>query len=377
MVNRKILFKLRLILSKLAFGAFLMSRMIRYYGKKGALYGFLLPLIALLIFAGMAFLPPGASGQNKMSAEVRVFIPRGASLQEIAGLMVQKSLLNHQQIFILLGKLTGYQHQLKAGYFIVPRHLSPFQLLIYLTHPRVENIKITIPEGLPATEYAAMFSRKLGVDSTQFMRLVTDSAFCRQLGVPAKQLEGYLLPETYFFPYGSDPREIIRHLVNNTLSLFQADSVREQMRKLGMDMNQIITLASIIEGEAVVDSERALISSVYHNRLKRGWRLQADPTIQYIIPGPPRRLLLNDLEIDSPYNTYRYKGLPPGPINNPGKKSILAALFPANTRYMYFVATGDGGHHFSRTAAEHSLWKRKFDRIRRQVRRENRRRLTK
>jgi UPF0755 protein len=177
------------------------------------------------------------------------------------------------------------------------------------------------------------------------------------------------LPETYLFSYGMREGEIIHRLVDSTLSIFQSDSVQWQMQKLGMDMHEILTMASIIEGEVVVDSERVLVSSVYHNRLKRKWHLAADPTIQYIIPGPPRRLLNKDLEIDSPYNTYKYIGLPPGPINNPGKKSIMAALFPADTRYLYFVATGDGGHRFSQTASEHAYWKEKFDQVRREVRR--------
>ncbi len=120
----------------------------------------------------------------------------------------------------------------------------------------------------------------------------------------------------------------------------------------------------------VVDSERVFISSVYHNRLRLGWPLQADPTIQFAIPGPPRRLLNGDLEIDSPYNTYQHRGLPPGPINNPGKKSIMAALYPADTKYIYLVATGDGGHKFSKTLQEHNYWKARFDEVRRRVRRQ-------
>jgi UPF0755 protein len=161
-------------------------------------------------------------------------------------------------------------------------------------------------------------------------------------------------------------------LVSGTLAIFEPDSVQSQLFRLRMNRHQILTMASIIEGEVVVDSERVLVSSVYHNRLRRGWMLGADPTIQYIIPGPPRRLLHDDLEIDSPYNTYKYRGLPPGPISNPGKKSILAALFPAQTRYLYFVATGNGGHHFSQTAAEHAHWKANFDQIRKEVRRNQR-----
>ena len=132
-------------------------------------------------------------------------------------------------------------------------------------------------------------------------------------------------------------------------------------------LNDIITLGSIIEGEAMIDSEMPIISSVYHNRLRTGMLLQADPTIQYIIPDGPRRLLNKDLEIDSPYNTYRYAGLPPGPISNPSKKAVIAALRPADTKYFYFVANGDGSHTFSPNLRQHLRAKQKFDRLRREL----------
>jgi UPF0755 protein len=204
------------------------------------------------------------------------------------------------------------------------------------------------------------------------MSYINDTSFCQRVGVEQSSLEGYLLPETYFFTYAMDEEDIILMLLSGMFDIFELDSVLYKMEQLRMNRQQIITLASIIEGEVVVDSERVLVSSVYHNRLRRGWLLGADPTIQYVIPGPPRRLLNSDLEIDSPYNTYKYRGLPPGPINNPGKNSVLAAVFPADTRFMYFVASGDGGHRFSRTAAEHARWKSNFDRIRREVRRKER-----
>ena len=144
-----------------------------------------------------------------------------------------------------------------------------------------------------------------------------------------------------------------------------------------MTMHDVLTLASIIEGEAIFDAEREIISSVYHNRLKRRIKLQADPTIQYILAGSPRRLLLKDLAIESPYNTYKYYGLPPGPISNPGKKSILAAIFPAKTNYIFFVAKGDGSHIFSKTLAQHLRAKSKFDAYRRKIKRQQRLNATK
>jgi|TARA_B100001105_G_scaffold79331_1_gene62840 UPF0755 protein len=148
------------------------------------------------------------------------------------------------------------------------------------------------------------------------------------------------------------------------------DDLRMRMKDIGMTEREVITLASIIEGEAIYNRERPVIAGVYHNRLKLGMRLQADPTIQYIVEDGPRRLLKKDLKIDSPYNTYLNYGLPPGPINNPGLESIKAALYPADTEYLYFVARGDGYHNFSRTEEEHNKAKREFQKLRRKVKRQ-------
>ena len=143
--------------------------------------------------------------------------------------------------------------------------------------------------------------------------------------------------------------------------------MKVQAQELGMSMLEIVTLASIIEGEAIYDSERSIISAVYHNRLKKGMRLQADPTIQYIIDDGPRRLLNDDLKIQSNYNTYLNFGLPPGPINNPGKESIIAALYPSVNDYLYFVARGDGYHTFTTNENDHNKAKRKLQKLRRQL----------
>ncbi|MEJ2048661.1 MAG: endolytic transglycosylase MltG [Calditrichota bacterium] len=361
---------IRLIISKIVFGLYLVFHSTLYYLRqywKGFSLAFIL-IIALII--KIYFFPAYIKPNSDVSNQKTVFIPRGSSLSQIAGILEKDSLLEHKTFFVLLGKISGYQNQMQAGLFKVPEGMHPWHLLIYLTRPKLAEIKVTLPEGIQAEEMAHILAEKIGIDSTYFMDLVLDSVYAHGLGVEQSNLEGYLLPETYFFTWGMNADEIIRLLVGNTLEIFKSDSVQRQLQKLGMTRNQIITMASIIEGEVMVDSERTLVSSVYHNRLKRHWLLGADPTIQYIIPGPPRRLLDKDLEIDSPYNTYKYRGLPPGPISNPGKLSILAALYPANTRYMYFVATGDGGHHFSRTAAEHAYWKSQFDQVRREVRRE-------
>ncbi len=367
-------FNANLLISRILFGFYLLIGFIKYLVFKYKIVIVLAALITIGSGIKIILLPSYHRPPFIDSSSKTVLIPKGSSLREIASLMEKNDLLHHKNVFILLGKFSGYQKRLQAGLFSIPKNLHPWHLLIYLAEPYMAHVKITIPEGLRASAIASILTKNLEIDSTRFMQLMADPFICLDLKVPAIHLEGYLLPETYFFTYGMDELDIIRIMVDATLSIFAEDSVQHKLKLLNTTIHKMVTLASIIEGEVVVDSERTVVSSVYHNRLARGWPLGADPTIQYIIPGPPRRLLNSDLEIDSPYNTYRYRGLPPGPINNPGKRSILAAIFPANTRYMYFVASGDGRHHFSRTAEEHARWKAKFDQVRREVRRNARNR---
>ena len=183
-------------------------------------------------------------------------------------------------------------------------------------------------------------------------------------GIQAKSFEGYLFPNTYQFNENELPSDIINVMVQEYKRNL-SDEMLLQMNQIKMSEKEVLALASIIEGEAIYDQERAIISGVYHNRLKKGMRLQADPTIQYILEDGPRRLLNRDLKIVSPYNTYLNKGLPPGPINNPGIESIKAALFPTESDYLYFVARGDGYHTFSITEKQHNKAKRDFQKVRR------------
>jgi UPF0755 protein len=361
-----------LLISKSAFGLFLLTNLILYLFKRNflvTLFAILSILFLLLIVSIFQPLPPA----SELSSAVTVKIPSGISFNQVSDSLHQKGLIGNKRIFQLLGILSGKDQEIRSGLYRIPKQFSSWQILNYLSTGNNVTIKVTIPEGVTSDKIAGILQNKIEIDSAAFVNLVNDSAFAKSFGIQTHLLEGYLLPETYYFDWKMNERELIRFLVDRTLRLFHSDSIRERMAELNMSVNEILTLGSIIEGEALVDSERAIISSVYHNRLRRGWRLQADPTIQYIIPGEPRRLNYRDLEVDSPYNTYKYPGLPPSPINNPGRKSILAALYPAETQYLFFVATGDGGHRFSRTTEEHAYWKRQFEQVRRKVRLEKRR----
>ena len=175
--------------------------------------------------------------------------------------------------------------------------------------------------------------------------------------INATSLEGYLHPETYYLYHDTSPEDIITILLNEFWKKFDK-TLQDRANQLGFTVHEVVTLAAIIEGEAMLSSERTTISSVYHNRLRINMKLQADPTIQYIIPGPPKTLSNRDLRIKSDYNTYQNYGLPPGPINNPGIESIKAALFPEDTDYIFFVAQGDGSHAFTTNEKDHEAAKR-------------------
>ncbi|MEJ2050111.1 MAG: endolytic transglycosylase MltG [Calditrichota bacterium] len=298
--------------------------------------------------------------------QVTLSIPAGSSLQAITDSLYNRGVIGDKDFFQFLVQARGLETSLQAGVFKI-RPKSSYQHLLYvLTHSRPQVIEVTVIEGLRAREIAREMAHHFQFDSTEFMLLVKDSIFTAELGVPGNSLEGFLFPDTYKFFTNENARSVIRKMVNQFFTEIP-DSFYIRASAMGWNLKKVVTLASIIEGEAVRDSERGKISSVYHNRLDRGMRLQADPTIQYIIKGAPRRLLNKDLAIQSPYNTYLHRGLPPGPINNPGFGSIKAALYPAHTKYLYFVARGDGFHTFSRTNREHIQAKQHLQQLRREV----------
>ena len=230
--------------------------------------------------------------------------------------------------------------------------------------PEVKKIRIL--EGWNLNQIAGNLSKVMAFDSTKVLKIANDPKFLSKNGIDASSLEGYLFPDTYFFFEGDTPSSVLSHLVLKYKE-FWNKTYRDRAKRLNMTENEVVTLASIIEGEAIYNSERAKISGVYHNRLNIGMKLQADPTIQYIISDGPRRLLNRDLRIESPYNTYLNHGLPPAPINSPGKNSLIAALYPEENDFLYFVATGDGYHTFTTNENDHKKAKRKLQKLRRQL----------
>ncbi len=304
--------------------------------------------------------------------KVMLHIPPGASLSQIGDSLLVHDLIDNKKLFTYFVKYLGYEKKMRAGVFAIPGNLNHYQLVEYLIHARAERFKITLLEGWTLKDIAAYIGKKSNMSATRLLQLASDPIFIRKLGLDVANLEGYLLPETYFLEYNTREEQLLKILVDNCLKIFNNDSARAAMINIGLNRHQVLTLASIVEGEALLDAERPIIASLYLNRLKRHMRLQADPTIQYIKEGPPGRLLFRDLEIESPYNTYLHYGLPPGPINNPGKNSILAVLFPEKTNYLYMVAVGDGSHTFTTRLKDHLKAKARFDRVRRIVKRKQR-----
>jgi len=319
----------------------------------------------LLAFYSLILLWP----QGNPYDSVKVTIPKGASLKQVSATLQDYNIIRNERSFLLAVKTLGYEKDIPAGRFKLLNASTNFDIIDQLVNGIQVNKRVTILEGWTIAAIAKELNNKIGVDQNEFKSACKNKLLLWKWGISEDSVEGYLFPNTYLFSEEEDVQDIIGRMINEYKERITL-AFRDRMKVLGMNENEIITLASIIEGEAIYDSERAVISGVYHNRLNIGMRLQADPTIQYIITDSPRRLLNKDLKIKSPYNTYLNKGLPPGPINNPGIESIKAALYPDETDYIYFVATGDGYHTFSRTKEEHNIAKRKFQKIRRQLKRQ-------
>ncbi len=326
----------------------------------------LIVIAAAAIVAGAVLVGYIFYGPNTFAdAERKIFvISKGQTWQEVVDGLENEGIIRNRGMFDLVVKVLRRGTVAVVGRYEFASGISNLDLYNSLRLGRnIVPLSVTLREGKRAPAYARLLARSIGIDSARFMSLLNDAEFARSLGVEANSLEGYLFPETYFFNWQTDEAEVIERLVGQTLKLFN-DSLRQRAAELKMTIHEVLTLASIIEGEAFFDDERATISGVYHNRLRKGMRLEADPTIQFIIPDGPRRIYHNDLRIESPYNTYRNYGLPPGPICNPRASSIIAALYPEHHNYYFFVSDGKGGHWFATTYTQHLANVRKFRRER-------------
>ncbi len=305
---------------------------------------------------------------NEMTVDRKILItvPKGATLKDAAVILEESRVISDHRLFIWAAKYRNAEHRIKAGKYLLPLHASNHQILSILQQTKPQSLRITVPEGRNLPGILSAFQKQMPLTADTFRAALRDTQIIRESGLKDTSLFGYLMPNTYEFDPGTSERDIVRTMTGE-FCRFYDDDLKKRTRHLKLTTKEVVTLASIIEGETADPDERYLVSAVYHNRLKKRMLLQADPTIQYITGDNPRRLYFKDLEIDHPYNTYKYKGLPPGPVNNPGKESILAALYPASVNYLYMVSDGKGRHIFSTNLRDHLRAKKKLDMVRKSL----------
>ncbi|HPF71012.1 MAG TPA: endolytic transglycosylase MltG [Candidatus Krumholzibacteria bacterium] len=330
---------------------------------------------------------PGDTGDGAVRL---VPITPGLTLSAAADTLQARGLLAHRRVFLLGARLNGQDRGLRAGLYELAPGLSPRELLAILTSGRSVQAKVTVTEGLDAEEVAAAVAAVFPFAAGAFLAAADSVVLARAAagelaGWPAGYVdlvraesdrrartlhvaEGYLAPDTYVFALDSPPAAVAAHLVQTQLQRLAAVGAAGAG---GRSPHEILVLASIVEAEARRADERARIAAVYVNRLARGRRLEADPTVAFVLGKKGQRLFYRDLEVDSPWNTYRVRGLPPGPIGSPGLAALAAAAAPdTGCRALYFVSDGADGHVFSETAQEHEAAVRRFRALRAEARRE-------
>jgi UPF0755 protein len=306
-------------------------------------------LIIIVHFTIALFVPPT---KEKNWKEIQV--TEGMSFKAIAATLRKEGIIRYRGYFEIIGRLQGITRKVRVGYYGLGTHMSMWEVLDALKKGKIIEYEVVVPEGYNLYQIGwTLTGTPLISDPNEFIKLAKDKNFALSLGVQADTLEGYLFPDTYYLPKGISVQDIAKRMVQRYKEVF-TDSYRERAEELGFTEHEIITLASIVEKEAKVSSERKIISAVYHNRLKQGMRLQADPTAVYGKKAWITNITKADLRRRSPYNTYLHKGLPPGPIANPGQGAILAALYPEPVDYLFFVAQGDGSHYFSTEFGSHT-----------------------
>jgi UPF0755 protein len=297
----------------------------------------------------------GACGGEGEGEPVRVHVPAGASFSQVTDSLSSRDIINTPALFKLYARARSATGSVKPGTYAFRRGTAWSRILEDLSGGRVLTARVVIPEAWDLRGIAPRIAVATGLDEDSIIRVLTDTAVASRLGAPGPGLEGYLYPATYTFPVAAPLDTIVAQMVSVYKRVWTAER-RARADSLGLSEREVVTLASIIEKEARQREEMPTISAVYHNRLKRGQRLEADPTVQYALGAHQQRLLYAHIDsvADNPYNTYRHAGLPPGPIGSPSSMGIDAALYPAHVNYLFFVARPDGSHVFTRTFAEHT-----------------------
>ena len=308
-------------------------------------------LSILFLLALSACTSPGPAGKAE-----HFTIPEKASFGQVLDTLDAHGLIANRLVFKLRARLSGADRRVHAGPYAASRGISTGALLDMLAEGRTASVRVTIPEGLTIAEAADIAGRDLDISVDSFVEAAHDSVLADSFGIHAPSLEGFLHPDTYLLAQDASARDLVALMLKQFDASWKPEWTA-RLDSLHLSRLELVTLASIVEGEARVDAERETIAGVYLNRLRIGMALQADPTVQYAIQlatgERKKRLYTKDYRTPSPYNTYLHPGLPPGPVNSPSLRSIEASLYPADVPYLYFVARPDGHHIFSRNYQEH------------------------
>ena len=309
-------------------------------------------LLALIwIILGLFYFQASRPVSNNTQLQTFEIKP-GMTLNKVAKKLSREGLIRSSSAFQAIALLQEKQKLIMIGEYNVSPSMLPTEILQRITSGKTILHPVTIPEGYRIIEIGDILVKNGLADKEKFLEQTKNTKLLKEISTDS--LEGYLFPETYHFGKFTNERTIVKKMVDTFKERTLKQEFLNRAKEIGFSFHEIITLASLIEKETGKDSERKQISSVFHNRLKKNMLLQTDPTVIYAIENFDGNIKKRDLKIDSPYNTYRYKGLPPGPISNPGLKSIIAALYPANTSNLYFVSRRDGSHQFSSTLNEHN-----------------------
>jgi len=315
--------------------------------RKNVLIIFTSILLMSCLYSAYEMLVPA----QKANTNTEIEIPKGATYRLAVEILSDEKLIRDKKIFLLLGRLTGSDRKIRAGYYSIWAGMSPLDIFKVLRKGQIIEYEIKILEGDSLFEIAEAFAQTGIVTKEAFMKLSDSPNLLSAYGIKSPSIEGYIFPDTYLIPKGMRVEDALGTMINRMREKYSSELLKSA--DTGMTENEVLTLASIIEKEAVVDSERSLIAAVYRNRLKKKIPLQADPTSIYGMKSSKETITKADLQRKTPYNTYVIKGLPPGPIASPGLKSIRAAMHPADVAYLYFVSRDDRTHQFSTTIEEH------------------------
>jgi UPF0755 protein len=312
----------------------------------------MLILITLGIWIAFDVVEYANTAGGRQSGEALITVSPRQNLKTTADMLFHSEIIGSPSYFYAYARGSGYDRRIQAGEYQVSGAMTPKQILEMMASGKIFLHKITIPEGYGLKEIAAAFAGAGLVSESRLLRAARDPQLCHGWKIEADTAEGYLFPDTYYFPKDASPEKILSTMIQRFWRAFTPE-MAQQAQNEGMSIHQAVTLASIIEKETGADSERPVVSSVFHNRLKRRMRLESDPTVIYGLDHFDGNITRRDLTTPTPYNTYTRQGLPPGPIASPGAKSLLAAVYPAQSDYLYFVSRKDKTHQFSRTFEEH------------------------